>query len=120
MEKEIGKFITKLRIENMLSIKELAKHTKITKRKLKRIENGTYGYNIEELFNLSNILGCTLDEIVSAKRNPNKKEINIACHAILKHFEKREKYLRIRTFILFIVLLIIMIILFLYIINNFI
>ncbi len=108
MEQEkIGKFIAMTRKEKNLTQEQLAEKLGITKNAVSKWERGLGLMDISLLKPLSNILGVTVTEILNGER-VNKDDVALKSEEILlktiDYSKKKQKKVRIVTFILGIII----------------
>lgn len=93
---KIGEFVTKLRIEKKLSIKEFAKKIKLYEKTLIELESGQTLPNVEEISKICEELKITKTEFFKAKKMKNTKEdeeflssvINLSCYLTKNKYKK--------------------------------
>ena len=75
--KKIGSCIKKIRMQKGISQIELAKAINVSQTHMSNIENGNIGLSLVSAIQISQFLGCTIDELVYGKESKKEKDSSL-------------------------------------------
>ena len=100
-KKKIGKFISALRREKGMTQRELAERLHVSDRTISKWERGAGVPDASLMIGLSDLLGITVNELLTGERSADKnytpeakEEMKEAAAVIIQHMKARQKVLR--------------------------